>query len=81
MKKIRLTFLIILGLIFLGIAIYYWVTPAGSLVHFFPGYLAGSKSVKLKHGILAIILALGCGVLAWFSTGNSSTSTTDTEKK
>lgn len=59
----------VLGVIFLCLAIYYWVTPAGSLPHSFPGYQAGSTHVHLKHGLAALILALGCGVLAWFSMG------------
>jgi hypothetical protein len=80
MKKFRLILLVVLAIIFIGIAIYYWVTPAGSLQHFFPGYEARSKTIHIKHGIAAIILALGCGVLAWFSSGDKPTSTTDTTK-
>ena len=80
MKKLTLTILIILGLIFLGLAIYYWVTPAGSLPHSFPGYQAGSPHKHLKHGLAALILAAGCGVLAWFASGKKTTSTEDTLK-
>ncbi|HUD05790.1 MAG TPA: hypothetical protein VMR18_02660 [Candidatus Saccharimonadales bacterium] len=69
MKKFIFPGLVILGLIFLALAIYYWVTPAGSLPHFMPGYQAGSKHVHLKHGLAALVLAIGCGILAWFQSG------------
>ena len=57
------------ALLFVGLAIYYWMTPAGSLPHHFPGYEAHSTHKHLKHGLAALILAVGCAVLAWFSLG------------
>lgn len=82
MKKALTPILIILGLALVVLAMYYWVTPAGSLPHGFPGYEAGSTHVHLKHGLAAFILALGCGVAAWFSSGKKAepTSPTDTPK-
>ena len=77
MKKPVVILLSILGIVFLGLAIYYWVTPAGSLPHSFPGYQAGSKHVHLKHGLAELLLALGCGVLAWFATGKKSGTTSE----
>jgi hypothetical protein len=74
MKKPAVMALILLGAIFLALAIYYWLTPAGSLPHFFPGHQAGSSHKHLKHGFAALILAVGCGLIAWFSTGKKSTS-------
>ena len=74
MKKMMVPILIIAGLIFLALAIYYWVTPAGSLPHGFPGYEAGSAHKHLKHGLAALILAVGAGVWAWFSSGKKPTS-------
>ena len=65
-KKILAVLISIAGLVLLGLAIYYWLTPAGSLPHFFPGYQLNSTHVHVKHGIAAFILALGCGILAWF---------------
>ena len=58
-----------LGVIFLVIAIIYWVDSAGSLPSFFPGHEAGSAHHHVKHGIAAAIVALGCFVFAWFQTG------------
>ncbi len=73
MKNARLAVLIVLGLAFLGLAVYYWITPANALPQFFPGYEAGSTATHLKHGLAALLLALGCGVLAWFSSAKSET--------
>jgi uncharacterized membrane protein YdjX (TVP38/TMEM64 family) len=80
MKKYAVYLLVLLGLIFLALAIYYWVTPAGSLPHFFPGYSAGSAHKHLKHGIAAIVLAAAAWVLAWFWSGKKpATSAQDKE--
>jgi uncharacterized membrane protein YdjX (TVP38/TMEM64 family) len=75
MKKPLVIVFVILGLVFLGLAVYYWVTPAGSLPHSFPGYQAGSVHKHLKHGAAALLLGLGCGVIAWFAMGKKPTST------
>jgi flagellar basal body-associated protein FliL len=77
MKKALTPILIIIALVLLALAIYYWVTPAGSLPHSFPGYVAGSKHVHLKHGLAAFILAVAAGILAWFVSGNKATSEKD----
>jgi hypothetical protein len=68
MKKIMPLF-VILALAFFALAIYYWVTPAGSLPHYMPGYQTGSSQVHLKHGLVALILGIGSVILAWFSLG------------
>ena len=67
---------ILLGLVFLAIAIVYWVEPAGSLPSFFPGHQAGSSTHHAKHGIAAFIVALGCFVFAWFQTGPAESAST-----
>lgn len=74
MKKLYVLGLAILGVAFLVLAVYYWVTPAGSLPQFMPGYEAGATQGHLKHGLAAALLGLGCGVLAWFLSGNKSSS-------
>ena len=73
MKKFYVPALAVLGVAFLALAVYYWVTPAGVLPHFMPGYEAGGTQGHLKHGLAAFILASGCGVLAWFLTGSKTT--------
>lgn len=72
MNKPLVWILALLGIIFLIGAIYYWVTPANALLSFLPGYDASSTHTHVKHGLAAFILALGCGVLAWFSMGKKS---------
>jgi hypothetical protein len=60
---------VILGLVFLAIAIVYWTTAAGSLPSFFPGHEAGSSHIHFKHGLAAAVVAAACFVFAWFQTG------------
>lgn len=67
--KMRTIVLSVLIVLFLGIAVYYFVTPADALLHFLPGYEAGVTSPHVKHGLAALLLAVGCGLLLWFSTG------------
>ena len=61
--------LIILGVAFVAAAIYYWVTPAGSLASFVPGHLAGSGHVHVKHGIAAMFAGVACFLGAWMLSG------------
>ncbi len=63
---------IILGIIFIILAIVYWATPAGSLPHFLPGFIAGSSKIHFKHGLGALILAIALFVYAWFATAKKS---------
>ena len=72
MKKLLAVLLIMLGAAFIGLAIYYWATPAGSLPHHFPGYQAGSTHKHLKHGFAAVILGVGCFIVTWFLTGDKN---------
>lgn len=62
---------VLIGLAFLVIAVVYFAEPAGSLPSFFPGHEAGSSHHHTKHGIAALIVALGCFVFAWFQSGPS----------
>lgn len=62
---------VLAGLLFLAIAVVYFVEPAGSLPSFFPGHEAGSSHHHTKHGLAALIVALGCFVFAWFQSGPS----------
>jgi hypothetical protein len=58
---------LILGLIFAGIAVIYWVVPASSLPGFFPGFQAGSPHIHVKHGIAAAVLSLVLFAFAWYA--------------
>jgi hypothetical protein len=62
---------IALGVLFLALAVLYFVDSAGSLPSFIPGHAAGSSHHHIKHGIAAIVVSLGCFVFAWFQSGPS----------
>ena len=74
MNRTRMIGLIVLAVLFLAVSVYYWMTPAGSLLPFVSGYQAGSHDVHTKHAIAALILAIGCGVLAWFVSAKTEAS-------
>ena len=60
---------LVLGILFLALAVLYFVDSASALPSFIPGHEAGSGHHHVKHGIAALVLGLGCFVLAWFQTG------------
>jgi hypothetical protein len=62
---------IILGLLFLALAIVYFAVPAGSLPGFLPGFEAGSTRIHMKHGLASLVVAVVLFVIAWYA-GRSS---------
>ncbi len=56
----------VLGVVFLVLAAVYWLTPAGSLPAFLPGYDAGSAHVHSRHALGSLIVALALFAFAWF---------------
>jgi hypothetical protein len=68
MNKLLVWGSIVLGVVFVALAVYYWITPAGSLPVYLPGFEAGATTVHLKHGLAALILALALFVFAWFQS-------------
>ena len=69
MNKLIALISLILGVICIVGAIIYWITPAGGLPSFMPGFIAGSATVHFKHGLGALILGLVLGAFAWFKSG------------
>lgn len=65
---------VVAGLILIVIGIVYFAEPAKSLPSFFPGHEAGSTHHHTKHGLLAVVLGVGCFIFAWFQSGPSSQS-------
>lgn len=59
---------LILGIAFIGLGIFYWMTPAGSLPTYFPGFELGSAHIHFKHGLASLILGLGLFAFAWFKS-------------
>ena len=58
----------IIGLVFMGLAIVYWLTPADGLPRFLPGFQAESDHVHLTHALGSLIVALVLFAIAiiWF---------------
>jgi hypothetical protein len=72
MNKLGVTIGVILGVLFVILAVFYWLTPAGSLPSFMPGFIAGSGIIHFKHGLVALILAVLAFVFAWFASGKKA---------
>jgi hypothetical protein len=51
----------------LGVAAFYYLTPAGDLPSFIPGFAPGSTKPHLKHALVALIVGLAALVFAWFA--------------
>ncbi len=56
----------LLGLVFLALAAFYWLTPAGDLPAFLPGFKVGSTHVHERHALGSLIVALVLFAFAWF---------------
>lgn len=63
---------IILGIIFLVVAVIYFIEPAKSLPAFFPGHDPRLTTHHYKHGIGSLVLGLACFALAWFQSGKKT---------
>ncbi len=63
---------IVVGIAFLVLAFVYAATEARALPQLLPGYDAARTTPHVKHAIASAVLALGCFVVAWFSTGPRS---------
>ncbi len=68
-KKTLTSVAVILGAIFVILAVVYWFVPAGNLPSILPGYSAGSTQIHVKHGIASFLLALALFAFAWFKSG------------
>jgi len=68
MKKTLNILAVVLGVVFVALAIYYWLTPADMLPTFLPGYSAVMTTTHIKHGIAAFVVGLALLVYAWFAS-------------
>jgi len=59
----------ILGIVFLALATLYWLSPAGRIPAFLPGFEAGSAHVHLRHALGSLIVALVLFAFSWFQRG------------
>ena len=72
-RRVQVIIATLAGVVFLAIAIVYWVEPAHSLPSFFPGHVSATdkeaSTHHVKHGIAAFVLALAAFAFAWFASG------------
>jgi hypothetical protein len=68
-KRALIAVAAVVGILLVIVAAIYWAEPAKSLPAFFPGHKAASTTHHVKHGIAALVVALGCFAFAWFQTG------------
>ena len=66
MNKLLVWGSVLLGVVFIIIAIIYFITPAGSLPSMMPGFAAGATNIHYKHAIGSVIVALALFAFAWF---------------
>ena len=60
--------LLVVGVLFVVLAVVYFTTAASSLPSVLPGHQAGSTRHHTKHGIAMLGLAVLAWIGAWFST-------------
>lgn len=64
---------VVLGIVLIVVAVIYFVQPEHSLPSFFPGHASATSAEAnhhhTKHGIAALVVALGLFAFAWFQTG------------
>ena len=68
MKIVLVSVAVVVGLVFLGLAALYWLTPAGDLPAFLPGFKAGATDIHVKHALGALVIGLAAFAFAWFSS-------------
>lgn len=73
MQKALVPIAILVGIVLIVLAGYYWITPAGQLPGFIPGFEPGVTSVHFKHGLGCAILGLALFAFAWFRSGSKAT--------
>jgi hypothetical protein len=61
--------LVVVGILFIGLAVFYWMTPANMLPSYLPGYDTTITRVHFKHGLGALIVGIAILVWVWFRTG------------
>ena len=68
-KQLTAGIAVLVGVLFLAVAVIYFITPAASLPGFLPGHEAGATAPHIKHGVLALALAVCAFVAARFAYG------------
>jgi len=61
--------LVLVGILALAAGIYYFVTPASKVPTWLPGHVAGATYHHVRRATAAVVVAVLCGVGAWFLAG------------
>ncbi len=58
----------VIGLVFVGLATVYWLTPADVLPKFLPRFQVASDRVHITHALGSLLVAIGLFAIAiiWF---------------
>jgi hypothetical protein len=56
----------LIGVVFIVIAVVYFLLPADQLPSFMPGHQVGVMRVHMKHGALAAAIAVVFFIVGWF---------------
>jgi len=59
---------VLVGIIFLGLAVMYWRIPAGGLPDFVPGFQAGSTEIHVKHAFAMFVIGFAALAFAFILT-------------
>lgn len=68
-KKVIAILAYVVAVVFLAVAIFYFVTPADKLPAFMPGHDVTMTKVHFKHGLAALLLAIAAAAFGWFQGG------------
>jgi hypothetical protein len=71
MKRLIISLVVLIGLIFVAVGIVYFVVKAGSLPSFFPGHLKGSTKHHDKRGLFAVVIGVVLLVAPWVGSALS----------
>jgi hypothetical protein len=66
MKTVTVSIAVIVGLALIALAALYWLTPAGELPAFVPGFAPGVAKPHFNHGLGALVAGLAVLAFAWF---------------
>jgi hypothetical protein len=71
--------LLLLGVVFVALAVVYFSESAAKLPSFFPGHQANVTRHHTKHGLALLALAAVTWIGAWFTTAPSRSSSSENQ--
>ena len=65
--------LIVVGLVALAVGLVYLAVPVSKLPTWLPGHIAGKSYHHVRRAVVAIVVAVLCGIGAWLLAGRRQT--------